>query len=419
MNINWVLLIFIAAGFAAGLLLGGLVAWLYAAARASKQQEELLVLAAELQARIDNAQEKTRWLEESREQMKESFESLASHALKQSSDELLKRSGEQVESLLSQARGDWNTHKTEMEKLVDPLKDDLDKLDKQIEQIEQKREGAYQGLEEQLRQLSASHSELQATTVNLSQALRSPVARGRWGEVQLRRVVELAGMVKHVAFDEQAHTESGRPDMVVYMPNQGLLPVDSKVPLNAYLESIDIRDEEQRTIRLQQHSKAVRERVRELSQKKYWEQFEQAPEFVVMFVPNESALSAAFENDPGLFEFAADQRVLLTSPVTLLALLRAVSYGWQQTSLTENARQIAKQGQVLYKRFIKFSEHMNDLRSNLNRSVDSFNRLVGSLERRVLPAANKLQEMGVGDTRLEAPESIDQQARLVDEIDKS
>lgn len=278
--------------------------------------------------------------------------------------------------------------------------------------LESKREGAYKGLEEQLRQLSTTHDSLQKTTVSLTQALRSPTVRGRWGELQLRRVVEMAGMVKNVSYREQVSADNGRPDMITYLPNGGMLPLDAKVPLEAYLDAMESEDSNERKVKLTSHAKAMKDRVRELSRKQYWDQFEQSPDFVVMFVPNEACLGAAFELDPGLLDFAINQRVLITTPVTLLALLKAVAHGWQQHQITENSRKIAEQGKELYQRLTVLFEHLTDLRKNLNRTVGSFNRTVGSLESRLLPSARRFEEMGIATDELSTLDQIETQVRL-------
>jgi DNA recombination protein RmuC len=285
-------------------------------------------------------------------------------------------------------------------------------MDGYVRELERKREGAYQRLQEQLQNLATTHSELQTTTINLSQALKSPTVRGRWGEMQLRRVVEMAGMVKHVTYDEQVTTDGGRPDMIAYLPNGGVLPVDSKVPLAAYLDAMEAKDEETRRTKLGKHAKAMQDRIQELSQKKYWEQFDNTPDFVVMFVPNEACLGAAFEINPSLLEYGIEKHVLISTPVTLLALLRAVAYGWQQQQITENARQIAEQGRELYRRLETFIGHMAELRKDLNKTVDGYNKAVGSLERRLLPAARRFEEMGVTASELDVPQTIDTQAKL-------
>jgi DNA recombination protein RmuC len=222
----------------------------------------------------------------------------------------------------------------------------------------------------------------------------------------------MAGMDHHVAFDEQAAIESGRPDMIVHLPNGGILPIDSKVPLESYLEAMEAVDDQIRIKRLDKHARAMRERVRELGQKMYWDQFDAAPDFVVMFVPNESCLGAAFERDPALLEYAIEKKVLISSPVNLLALLKAVAYGWQQYQITENALRIAREGKELYKRIETFIYHLTEVGRSLARSIEGYNKAIASLERRLLPAARRFQEMGVSTSELVSPSTIDTQPTL-------
>ena len=379
-----------------------------------EEREALRIEGARLQAARTADAEKLQWAETARDEMRDAFEVLARRILESNSEAFLNRARENAQALLSQFKGDWKIQKSEIRQMVDPVKDHLAVLNGHVRELEQKREGAYQGLRTQLDQLSRTQAELQTATVTLAQALKSPTVRGRWGEIQLRRVVEMAGMVKHVGFSEQVRAgDTGRPDMIVHLPHGGKLPVDSKAPLEAYLDAMGSEDEGFRSRRLADHARALQGRVRELSQKKYWSQFEEAPDFVVMFVPNEACLAAAFEKDPGILEYAVDQRVLVTTPVTLIALLRSVAWGWQQHRMTENARRIAEEGKELFRRMETFIGHLGQLGMHLNRALDGFNRSVGSLERRLLPAMRRFQEMGIGENPEEClPDTIDAQARI-------
>jgi DNA recombination protein RmuC len=319
---------------------------------------------------------------------------LASDALRANSEELNRRV------------------KIDLKNVVDPLKVNLASLDGYVRELEKARKGAYDALQQQLTHLGETHSKLQETTTTLTQALKSPTVRGRWGELQLRRVVEMAGMDHHVAFDEQTAIEGGRPDMIVHLPNGGILPIDSKVPMESYLEAMEAVGDQIRIRRLDKHARAMRERVRDLGQKMYWDQFDTAPDFVVMFVPNESCLGAAFERDPALLEYAIEKKVLISSPVNLLALLKAVAYGWQQYQITENALRIAKEGKELYNRIETFIHHLTEVGRSLARSIEGYNKAIASLERRLLPAARRFQEMGVSTSELASPETIDTQPTL-------
>jgi len=229
--------------------------------------------------------------------------------------------------------------------------------------------------------------------------LRSSSSKGQWGEMQLRRIVEMAGMVKNVSFKEQVNLGEGRPDMVVMLPGGGNLPVDAKVPLESYLKSTEETDPTRRMVHLKAHETAFKSRIRELAGRKYWELLDHSPDFVIMFIPNEACLSATFETAPDLLDWAISQKVLIATPVTLLALLKSIAYGWQQHQITENARQIAEQGEKLYKRLFSMVGNLEDLRKNLNSSVDSYNKAIGSFDTRVMPAARKFEELGVGSAR--------------------
>ncbi len=388
-------------GLFAGLFIG-LGLWLRGKSKWRDEKEGLKIHIVTLEKEQEAGADKLKWVEQAESKMREAFSALAGEALRANAD-----------ALTSRAKGD-------LKSLVDPLKENLTSLDGYVRELESVRKGAYESLQQRLSQLGETHAKLQETTTTLTQALKSPTVRGRWGELQLRRVVEMAGMVNHVAFDEQATTESGRPDMIAHLPNQGVLPIDSKVPLASYLAAMEATDERLRKLKLDQHAKAMRERVKELGLKQYWDQFDKAPDFVVMFVPNEACLGAAFEKDPGLLEYAIEKKVLISSPVNLLALLRAVAYGWQQHQITDNAIKIAKEGQELYNRLMIFVDRLDDVGKNLKKSVQSYNRAMGSLDKRLLPAVRRFQEMGLSTTALDAPEKIDiQPAALMNAESKS
>ncbi|GBC63142.1 DNA recombination protein RmuC [Desulfonema ishimotonii] len=426
---------------------GALLMWLWQRAETRRAQEELKVRLAELRTerdalsgslrRADDAlraqreqnqalqirvtqlhtaraadAEKLAWLDQAQARMRDTFEALAGQTLQKSADAFARRARENAGAMLDQMRGDWRAHTSDIRHLVDPVRESLTALDGHVRHLEQTREGAYQGLMTQVDHLARAHTELQATTLTLTQALKSSSVRGRWGEMQLRRVVEMSGMVRHVAFEEQVSTNGGRPDMIVHLPNAGILPVDAKVPLAAWLRAVESPDDADRKRQLTEYARAVQARVRELGQKRYWQQFEHAPDFVVMFMPSEPCLGAAFEIVPDLLDSALKQQVLITTPVTLIALLKSVAYGWQQYQMTENARSIVAQGRALYKRLETFNSHIAELGKNLNRTVAGYNRAVGSLERRLVPAARRFREMGGDDPETAVPEGLDIQARI-------
>ena len=432
----------------AGGIVGGLLGWLIARNRVASSQTELIVDAATAQSERDEArsqlirlkddlqsehkekerlgvqvarleekrtadQERLQWLDEAEMKLRETFEALAGKSLQANSELFSQRTTEQMESFLKRMQGDWQTQQVTLTNVVDPLKENLTKLDSHVRDLENRREGAYQGLQEQLRQLAEANRNLQNTTVTLSEALRSPTVRGKWGEVQLVRIVEMAGMVKHVDYESQVTMGDGsRPDMIALLPDGGTLPIDAKVPLTAYLDAMEATDEAARKDSLNKHAMALKNRVRELSSKRYWEKLEQTPGFVVMFIPNEACLGAAFEVDPDLLDFAFDRNVFVTTPVTLMALFKSVAFGWQQYQLNENARAIAKESQDLYKRFELFLGHLVSLRNSLLGAINNYNQAMGSLEHRLIPSVKRFEELGVAKADLKAPEPIVENLRL-------
>jgi len=425
---EWILL---AIGLAIGLVIGAVLAHARAQARTAALAAELRAKTEELapleSLRADNerlrieaargdseraaAAERVQWVEKAQESLREAFTALASDALTSNAEQYLARSRDQLAALLNQVRGDWGTHKEELKGLVAPLEKSLVALDGQIRTLEEKREGAYASIGEQIRTLGLAEAQLQTTTTTLAEAMKSSTARGRWGELQLRRVAELAGMEDHVDFDEQTVTDEGRPDMVVYLPDGGVLPVDAKASASAYLDAMQL-DGDARRARLADHAKAMRLRIQDLAKKQYWAQFARAPELVVMFVPIESALAAAFEEDPELLEYGLKQKILFASPITLLALLRTVAFGWNQLHITENARAIADQGRELYDRVINVLDPIGDIGKHLKKSVDAYNQAVASLEGRLLPAARRLKEQTASAKELPELEPIDRAPRL-------
>ncbi|HEC13261.1 MAG TPA: DNA recombination protein RmuC [Acidiferrobacteraceae bacterium] len=350
--------------------------------------------------------------------MENTFAALSSEALKNNNQSFLMLAQETMKQFHGQAKSDLESKEKAVENLVKPIKEALEKTEHQIHKIEQDRREAYGALTKHLETMALSQQQLQSETRNLVQALRRPEVRGQWGEITLRRLVELAGMVEHCDFYEQEHTQSEdgplRPDMVIRMPAGREVIVDIKTPLDAYLSAVEADSDQLRQEHLQRHARNVRNRIRELAGKAYWSQFKQTPDFVVLFIPGDQFLGAALDVDHSLLENALQQKVILATPSSFVALLRAVAFGWRQETLAENAEKIRTVGEALFHRLATFAEHLSKLGRSLDSSVSHFNKAVGSFDTGVLPGARKFTEMGLNERKPLAPlDQIEKASRKV------
>ncbi len=373
--------------------------------------------AARIEGERQLAAEKVSLLREAETRLREAFASLSAEALRTNTQSFLDLAKTSLAEYQRAAVGDLQAREQAVSELVKPLRESLDKVGATLQQVEKDRASAYGALAEQIKSVAAGQQGLQLETARLVTALREPKARGRWGEIQLRRVVELAGMLDHCDFYEQqsmAMDDESRliPDLLVRLPGGRQVIVDAKVPLTAYLAGFEAGDDETREACLKDHARQVREHMKKLASKAYWDQIQPAPEFVVMFLPGEPFFSAALAHDPALIEWGVGQRVILASPITLIALLRAVAYGWRQEQIAENAQQISDLGREMYDRMRVVLEHVGDLGAALDRAMKAYNQTVGSMETRLLTTARRLKELGAGGGKeLPEIEAIDRMAR--------
>lgn len=377
------------------------------------EEEQKLRATAEKDAAAqrENLAEQRRLLEEAQVKLREAFQSLAGEALKSSSDQFMELAKAKFDSLQKEAEGDLENRKQAIQSMVNPLETALKELRSEVSRVESARQEAYGGLRSEVQLLTSSNKELREETGALVNSLKQPQVKGKWGELTLRRVVELSGMSPHCDFLEQqsVDTEEGRlrPDLVVSLPGGTHIVVDVKVPLHGFFKAVSAQSDAEYREAMMQHAALVREHIKGLSGKEYWKQFDPTPEFVVLFVPGESFFSAALEQDRTLIEDAIDKRVVLASPTTLIALLRAIAYGWKQQLVAENAERIKDLGKELYDRVVTFADHLSDIAKGLERASKAYNSAVASFDSRLIPSARKFREMGVGSAEVPEVEPVE------------
>ena len=385
-------------GLVIGILLGAGVVYFLISTRHGKTKQKLAGVEAKYEAELKAADDKLKLLEEARDSLKDSFKALSADALSKNNESFIKLAEENLKKHQQSAKDDLEKRQQAITKTVEPVSQTLKAFSDRVNKIEERRIESEGGIKKELQKLSEMHLRLDQSTSSLVQALRAPQVRGQWGEMHLRRTVEMAGMINYCDFEEQSsvETEEGqrqRPDMLIRLPNERRVVVDSKVPIAAYLDALETDSIEVQSERMQAHARHLRTHIKDLSTKAYWSQFENAPEFVVLFVPNEAIFSAALEEDPSLIELGVENKVILATPTTLIALLKAVAYGWQQEAITREAKEIASLGKEIYDRLSVVIGHFVKLGKSIDQSVGNYNKAMNSVDSRLMVTARKFESL--------------------------
>ena len=385
-------------GLVVGILLGAVVVYFLISAAHGKTKQQLAGVEAKYEAELKAADDKLKLLEEARDSLKDSFKALSADALSKNNESFIKLAEENLKKHQQSAKDDLEKRQQAITKTVEPVSQTLKAFSDRVNKIEERRIESEGGIKKELQKLSEMHLRLDQSTSSLVQALRAPQVRGQWGEMHLRRTVEMAGMINYCDFEEQSsvETEEGqrqRPDMLIRLPNERRVVVDSKVPIAAYLDALETDSIEVQSERMQAHARHLRTHIKDLSTKAYWSQFENAPEFVVLFVPNEAIFSAALEEDPSLIELGVENKVILATPTTLIALLKAVAYGWQQEAITREAKEIASLGKEIYDRLSVVIGHFVKLGKSIDQSIGNYNKAMNSVDSRLMVTARKFESL--------------------------
>ena len=390
-------------GLVIGILLGAGIVYFLISTSHGKTKQKLASIEAKYEAEIKAADDKLKLLEEARDSLKDSFKALSADALSKNNESFIKLAEENLKKHQQSAKDDLEKRQQAITKTVEPVSQTLKTFSERVNKIEERRIESEGSIKKELQKISEMHLRLDQSTSSLVQALRAPQVRGQWGEMHLRRTVEMAGMINYCDFEEQSSVETDegqrqRPDMLIRLPNERRVVVDSKVPIAAYLDALETDSSEVQSERMEAHARHLRTHIKDLSTKAYWSQFDNAPEFVVLFIPNEAIFSAALEEDPSLIELGVENKVILATPTTLIALLKAVAYGWQQEAITREAKEIAALGREIYDRLSVVIGHFVKLGKSIDQSVGNYNKAMNSVDSRLMVTARKFESLESAST---------------------